>query len=376
MRSKVALPPQLQSGLFWAGAMTFIAMGVINALYGPALPALARGGGVSLAEAGVIVSLHALGGLLALIAGAVFGGLTGRMAVAAALVGAFLIAASGPWPLTMAGALMLGAGYAMTASVYNRRFLLQMGAQGPAMVGLLNAIFGIGSIGGPLILVAAGGSVQVTYGLLALALVALLPFADCGCDAAPVAPVGGSASVGAALRRPYVMTLGALGVGFEVAVVGLGPAALIARGLTEREAALTASAFFVFLLLGRLSLVWLAARIPALWMLALAILAAGACLALANLAFPATFYALSGAAIGMIFPSYFVAASARYGTQDRVASIILVAVYVGAVAIPAATALAMGRLGGGALFGVLSLLALVAAGLAMAAALRARTAPG
>jgi fucose permease len=247
------------------------------------------------------------------------------------------------------------------------------------MVGLLNAIFGIGSIGGPLILVAAGGSVQMTYGLLALALVALLPFADCGCDTAS-APrpdsISGSSAVRAAIRRPFVMTLGALGVGFEVAAVGLGPAALIARGLTEREAALTASVFFVFLLLGRLSLVWLATRVPALWILAMALMAAGGCMALANVTSPAVFYALSGAAVGMIFPSYFVAASARYGTDDRVASIILVAVYVGAVAVPAAAVLAMGKLGAGALFGLLALVCVVAAGLAMTAAARSRTVPG
>jgi hypothetical protein len=241
--------PSLRSRLFWSGTLTFIAMG----------------------------------GLAALIEGAVFGGLTGRLAVGVALAGACLIAVTGPWMLTMAGALLLGGGYAMTASVFNRRFLLEMGARG-------------------------------------------------------------------------------------LAAVGLGPAALIARRLTEREAAFTASAFFVFLLLGRLSLVWLATRIPALWMLTLALPIAAGCMALANVASPAMFYALSGAAVGVIFPSYFVVASERYGTGDRVASIILVAVYVGAVSVPALAVLAMGRLGPGSLFGLLALFCVLAAGLALAAA--------
>jgi len=373
------MPPSLfRSGLFWSGALTFVVMGVVGALYGPALPALARGGGVALSEAGIIVSLHALGGLLALLAGAAFGGVTGRLSILAAVAGAGMIAASGPWVLTLAGALVLGAGYGLTATVYNRRFLLQMGDRGPAMVGLLNAIFGIGSIAGPLLFVSAGGSVAVVYGALALALVALLPIADAGAsavrapDPAPTGPAvpAEDPAVGRALRRPLVLVLGALGVGVEAASVGLGPTALIARGLTEREAALTASVFFVFFLLGRIALVWIAPRVPGLRLLGLALTVAAVCLALAAVALPALFFALAGAAIGMIFPSYFVAASGRYGTEERVASLVLASVYVGAVCVPALAALAMGAVGGGALFGVLVGVAMLGAALTLAASPR------
>jgi fucose permease len=370
-----------RSGLFWSGTLTFIVMGVVNAVYGPALPALARSGGVALAEAGVLVSLHALGGLLALVAGALFGGVTGRIAVGAALVGSGLIALSGPWVLTMVGALVMGGGYGLIATVYNRRFLVQMGARGPAMVGLLNAIFGIGSIAGPLILVATGGSVHLTYGLIALALAALLPLADLGQSAA-AAPAQsaprftGSGALTATLRRPTILGLGAAAVGIEAAAVGLGPAALIGLGLTEREAALTASAFFVAFLLGRLSLVWITAHVAALRLLAVALAAASACLAAATVAWPALFYALAGGAVGMFFPAYFVAGSDRYGTDERVASVILAAVYVGAVSIPATGAAVMGQAGGAAFFGMLAAMGLGAAGCTVLAALRPVHQPG
>ncbi|MCU0907922.1 MAG: hypothetical protein MUF73_10835 [Rhodobacteraceae bacterium] len=364
------MPPSLlRSGLFWSGALTFIVMGVVSAVYGPALPALARAGDVALPEAGILISLHALGGLLALIAGAVFGGVTGRLAVGCALAGAAMIAVAGPWVLTLAGALVMGAGYGLTATVYNRRFLVQMGARGPAMVGLLNAIFGIGSIAGPLVLVAAGGSVMLTYGLIALALLLLMPVADLGrAPAAPdVVPVAAGTGSGHGpvldvLRRPAVLALGAVAIGIEAAAVGLGPGALIALGLGEREAAFTASAFFVLFLLGRLSLVWIAARVPALRILALALATAAACFAAATVAWPALFYTLAGGAIGMFFPAYFVAGSARYGTDERVGSVVLAAVYVGAVSIPAAGAAAMGMGGGAALFALLAALGAVAAG--------------
>jgi hypothetical protein len=376
------MPPSLlRSGLFWSGALTFIVMGVVSAVYGPALPALARSGGVALAEAAILVSLHALGGLLALVAGAVLGGVTGRLAVGASLAGAVMIAMAGPWLLTMAGALVMGGGYGLTATVYNRRFLLQMGARGPAMVGLLNAIFGIGSIAGPLVLVALGGSVQLTYGLIAVALVAILPLADLGRPTAPnpdrpASGPAGSAALTATLRRPAILGLGAAAIGIEAAVVGLGPAALIGLGLTEREAALTASAFFVMFLLGRLSLVWIAAMVPALRLLACALAAAAVCLAAATIAWPAVFFTLAGGAVGMFFPSYFVAGSDRYGTDERVASVILAAVYVGAVSIPAIGAVAMGAAGGAAFFGLLAVTGLAAAGGTVLAALRPVHQPG
>jgi fucose permease len=249
------------------------------------------------------------------------------------------------------------------------------------MVGLLNAIFGIGSIAGPLVLVALGGSVQLTYGLIAVALVAILPLADLGRPTAPNAerPASGptgSAALTATLRRPAILGLGAAAIGIEAAVVGLGPAALIGLGLTEREAALTASAFFVMFLLGRLSLVWIAALVPALRLLACALAAAAVCLAAATIAWPAVFFTLAGGAVGMFFPSYFVAGSDRYGTDERVASVILAAVYVGAVSIPAIGAVAMGAAGGAAFFGLLAAMGLAAAGCTVLAALRPVHQPG
>jgi hypothetical protein len=54
----------------------------------------------------------------------------------------------------------------------------------------------------------------------------------------------------------------------------------------------------------------------------------------------------------------------------------MAAVYVGAVGVPAAAVLAMGKFGGGALFVVLALMCLAAAGLTMAAAARTRALPG
>ncbi|MCU0910774.1 MAG: hypothetical protein MUE98_05330, partial [Rhodobacteraceae bacterium] len=63
----------LRSGLFWTGSATFVLIGAAAALYGPALPAFARAFGLSVAEAGLLVSAHNMGGLVGLLASAALG---------------------------------------------------------------------------------------------------------------------------------------------------------------------------------------------------------------------------------------------------------------------------------------------------------------
>ena len=53
------------------------------------------------------------------------------------------------WWTTLFGAVVLGAGYGFVGAVVNRRFLTDLGAKGPSMVGIVNAIYGLGAIVGP-----------------------------------------------------------------------------------------------------------------------------------------------------------------------------------------------------------------------------------
>ncbi len=350
------LSSTLRSGLFWSGSLTFVLIGAAAAIYGPALPAFARLLDVSEAQAGLLVSAHNAGGLIGLLAGAAFGGLSARQSLGLLALGAGLIAAGAGWAVTFLGALVMGAGYGLVSAVFNRRFLTENGTYGPAMVGFLNAVFGIGAIGGPLMLVALSGDPRLAYGVVAAVAVALIPFARGG-GLPPAAP-GGFRLL---LSRPGILALGAAAVGFEVSLIGLGPTALVGGGITESRAAELASLFFAFFLLGRLSLVWAARRFAPLTLLAFGFASGGVLVALASVLPPSAFFALAGASVGVLFPSYFVAAAGILGTGDRAASMILAAAYIGSVTLPAVTAGLLGGFGSTVVFPMLASFALAAA---------------
>jgi hypothetical protein len=327
--------------LFWTGSATFVLIGAAAALYGPALPAFARLNGIGLAEAALIVSAHNLGGLAGLAASALLGLGSARLALALLSLGAGLIASGAGWPVTLAGGAVLGAGYAMVTAVYNRRFLLETGPRGPAMVGVLNAIFGFGAIGGPLLFVALGGAPALAFGAVALGAAALVPLA--GATPPGAAEPSSRAEDGAAAprRRPAVLALGTLAVGFETLLVGLGPAALVGRGIGEAEAVVLASLFFGCFLAMRFALFWLALRFAPLTLLAVGFAAAGTLVGLASVLPPGPLFAAAGAATGLIFPSYYVAATGSLGTAPRASALIVAAANVGAILLPAAASLAI-----------------------------------
>ena len=166
------------AALLFAGVATFVMMGAGQSLYGPALPAFSRIFDVTVAEAGVLVSAHWVGcfigvGLMYL-RGA---GITPRHALAVMAVGGAVVAALAGWWVTVAGAVVFGAGYGMSAAVFNPRVLRAFGSQGPAMLSLLNATFGVGAIAAPLIFVALDSDPRWSFGLTALLAAAIWVFA-------------------------------------------------------------------------------------------------------------------------------------------------------------------------------------------------------
>jgi fucose permease len=138
-----------------------------------------------------------------------------------------------------------------------------------------------------------------------------------------------------------VLALGTLAVGFETLLVGLGPAALVGRGIGEAEAAVLASLFFGCFLAMRFALFWLALRFAPLTLLAVGFAAAGTLVGLASVLPPGPLFAAAGAATGLIFPSYYVAATGSLGTAPRASALIVAAANVGAILLPAAASLAI-----------------------------------
>jgi hypothetical protein len=317
--------------LLVVGIAAFIVMGAGQSLYGPALPAFSRMYALGTGQAGLLISAHWVG--CALGVGIMFLA-SHRVTPAHSCLmigaGAGLVAAGIGWWPTLVGAFALGAGYGMATVMFNRRFLTTFGLRGPAMVSFVNAVFGIGAIGAPLVFVALGSQTVLAFAIITgLALITSLV----------ALPLGPGVREGATANRPYrlapgILVLGILAIGTEACLIGLGPVALIALGTSEAEAARLLSAFFVAFLVVRLLLAAFA-NLMAPQHLLTGALASAAILSLgAVLASPAVCFVLLGASTGLFFPPYFVCATQLMGDDPRVTPTIIAGGLVGGILSP------------------------------------------
>ncbi|EEW27009.1 MFS transporter [Rhodobacter ferrooxidans] len=340
-----------EAGLLFAGMATFVLMGAGQSLYGPALPAFTRAFGVGLSEAGLLISAHWVGAAVGVTLMFLRGHwATPRRVLLVMALGAAMVATGAAWGLTLAGAVVFGTGYGAATTIYNRRFLNAFGARGPAMVGQLNAVFGLGAIAAPLIFVALGSQPQLSYGLVAG--LALLAFLGAG-SVRPEAPPPLAHGPGFRLRLD-ILAFGVAAIGVEASLIGLGPTALIAAGETEAHAAQLLSAFFVAFLAARVGLLWLADAVPAFALLVLALFGAGLCALGAASLSAAWFFVPLGGFAGLFFPPFYVTAAARMGSDPRVSPSIIAAGLIGGIAAPLLMGGLMSWLGDGQFFWIIA----------------------
>ncbi|NDU99556.1 hypothetical protein [Pseudoroseicyclus tamaricis] len=350
--------------LLVTGGIGFTLIGALPALYGLALPVWSEQHGPW--GAGLVIGVHGLGCTLAVLAG-LFGllRLTLRLSFVALLAGTLGLALSPGWWGILCGALVAGIGFGGLSVVVNRRFLTEFGPRGPGMVGLVNAVFGLGAIAAPAALLLAGGRPGPVYlGLAAIALVTL--------------PL-----VRPALRRPNAPTgvpplhAGRLSVlcfifasaVLESGLAGYGPTALLSLGMEASSVALATSGFFAAFLAGRLALYWVAQRTRPELVLAAGLFGTAAALGLASAGLTAPGFIAAGAAVGIQFPAFYVWATSVLGPDERLSSAPLIGGLAGSTLGPFALAPILGAWGGPLLFPVLAAVGLVA-GLALLASLR------
>ena len=327
-------------------------VGSTVALHGPSLTLYAAKYDIALADAALIVAAQWGGACLA-VAGLMAGlRLTARWALGALAIGCATIALGISWPVTLLGALVLGCGHGLSSAVFNSRLLAEFGPRGPSVLGLANALFGVGAIASPLLLVALGNQPGLVFWLLAAGAAVLWPFAHPPVQ--PAEPLTGRRTLGQILFEARgVVWIGVIAVGVEAALAGLGPAALIARGATQEAAALLTSALFVSFVAARLSLVWLSLRVGARRLVQAGLGGLVLCMAGAALLPPAPFFVAAGLCVGVLFPAYFVLGAQVLGATPRSGSVLVTAALAGGVGLPAALA---GQTAG--LFWVLGALAL------------------
>ncbi|MES2432403.1 MAG: MFS transporter [Pseudomonadota bacterium] len=311
---------------------TFILMGAGTALYGPALPVFARSFDIHIGTAGLLISAHWIGCSLGV--GAMFfigSRATPRLVVAAMTIGVGLMALGFSWVLTLLGAVLFGAGYGCATVVFNPRMLRAFGARGPAMLSLLNATFGIGAIGAPLVFVALGNDAVLSFTICAVIGVVITACAGpAGRDATVVA---NASSAPFRLNLP-ILVFGAVAISVEACLTGLGPTALINAGLSETLAAQLLSAFFFAFLAARLCLMVVAGWLPSFTLFTLALIGACASALIAALWLPGAGFVALGFCAGMFFPTEYVTATRKMGDNSRVAPTIIGAGLVGGVIAP------------------------------------------
>ncbi|MFA9232089.1 MAG: sugar MFS transporter [Microgenomates group bacterium] len=320
------------AALLFAGVTTFVLMGAGQSLFGPALPAYARLFDITSGTAGLLVSAHWIG-CFAGVTGMFFKGqgVTPRHVVLLMGLGAGMLAFSVGWWMTLVGAFVFGMGYGCSTVVFNPRVLRAFGDRGPSMLSLLNATFGIGAIGAPLVFVLLNNDPALSFGVCAALAAAIWLGAGAAGksehapDKADVLPYK--------LHLP-ILGFGAAAIGLEACLIGLGPIALIAAGETEVQAAKLLSAFFFAFLAARVALIFVAHRVASFTLFLLAL--AGACLTSLGAAIvaPGPFFAALGFCAGLFFPGFYVTASRKMGQDSRVAPTIIAAGLVGGIFSP------------------------------------------
>ena len=332
--------------LFIAGSVGFALMGALPSLYGLALPGwTARFGG---GGGAFVLGLHGLGAFAAVVAGLLgIGGLTIRVALLLLGAGSAGLGLGGSWPAVLAAAALTGTGFGLLAVIVNRRFLTEFGARGAGMVGLVNAIWGLGAIAAPQAFVLAGERTGPVHLVLALLFALTVPLAQ---------PSGRQpASTGLPWLPPGRLAI--LGFVFaaitlEVGMFGYGPSALLALGLPTAEVATLISGFFTTFLAARLALYWASRRIAPEHLFLLGFLGIAVAMGIASLGAPAAGFVLAGAAVGLQFPSFYVWSTRVFGTDPRHAALPMIGSLAGGTIGPLILGPTLAAAGAAALFPV------------------------
>jgi len=317
------------------GALAFVLMGGVQALYGPSLPGFSQHFGLPVSTAGLLISAHGLGALAGVLSTVPLSGhplaryRTG-VAITLLAVGALLLGLTSVWPVALLGALVVGLGYGVLTVGLNSLFAVGFGQRSAAMVNLLNAVFGIGAILGPLLVGRDAGNVSWPFLVIALGAGLLAPFAFSLDDRLPVTTVtrAGSAHQSKGLVVGFLVLL-ALVVGLEASSSGWNATYLVALGQTPASAASFASLFYLVFTAARLFAVPLSLRLSAFTLVA-ASLALGAVLLLLAQRPALAPYALAslGGAVALLFPNTFTwlartVPGARGGTALMIAGGLL-----------------------------------------------------
>jgi fucose permease len=291
---------------FVAGTMLFLGIGAVQAMYGPAFAGLQERFDIDLARIGFIVSVHFLGSFITIALSGPLLALFGYrrlLGIAALLlaVGSMGVAFSPSWSLTLASALVVGLGFGAIDVGMNLLFGRAFEGNSAPALNLLNAMFGVGALLGPLLIGLFGATVRGPFAIVAglFLLGALLSLGLL--DPTPRRPQRG-------VGIPFGAISGFLALYFIYVTVEVGVASWepthLAPYVGDASAAFLTALFWGAMALGRLAIVPISARVaPGLLVLISSVVALAALLAAQIVPIAPWAYAVAGFAFGPIFPT-------------------------------------------------------------------------
>jgi fucose permease len=310
-------------------------MGATVAIYGPTIPAFRSTFHITAAAAGLLLSGHFVGSLAGTLSPSVLPGrlrsprLVAGASVVCFALGCLAIAAAPTWPGAVAGAVVEGAGWGGLVIVFNSLFSSGFGPRSPAMLTLLNAVYGIGAIIGPVMagLLAAGHfrGPFLTAGIAALVLLPLtvaLPRTEL-----PRIPHVGAQAL-SATRLPLVLVafMAALFLygGLEAGIGAWMATHLIATGLSVAAAATATSLFWAAYTTGRLMAASLSVVVTPPQLVIACVGAVSVLVLLARIG-PAApvVYTVCGLLVGPIFPMSLAWSARVFHASQRITALII-----------------------------------------------------
>lgn len=291
-----------------AGFAVFLLLGVVIASYGPSIPHITHRFNLSVSVAGLIVSANFLGeviGLMALGLTHARWSLGGRLAVGTSLFGVGLLAASAAptWPLLLLAVFALGVGAGGLVVLINLYYATRFGRRSPAMLGLVNTAYGVGTFVGPALIALTRGY-SIVFAVCGVGVLACIVFLRRAVDEAATPelapPVLNARTLG------LVVTFALMLLVYEGLEAGIGTweaTDLLSLGWSAQFAAGATSVYWGAFTLGRVLTAPLAVRwspqrilVPAFIVSALLLLGIRAQI------YPPLMFALVGLCAAPIFP--------------------------------------------------------------------------
>ncbi|MGI5193102.1 MFS transporter [Streptomyces sp. CA-288835] len=294
-----------------AACVGFVLIGMLQALYGPAVPGLREEYGLAPSGVGLGLSLHFAGGLAGVLAlSAIHSRISNRTLITASYG---LMAAGGAgfalapnWPLALAAAFLGGLGLGGIDYGLNQLFAVGFGERSTAMLNVLNAHFGIGAVLGPAVVawLGPGDYAYAFAGCAVLAAALALTTKGIGTKAAGVPSDAPSAKLGLSPILIGFIALYVLNVAVETGVGGWEPTHLETVGYSATVAASATSVYWLMMTAGRFLVVPITLKYSPERILTVCAVGMTVCLLLARIEGMAPLaYAGVGLFIAPVFPT-------------------------------------------------------------------------